>query len=293
LQGNKSHAALRRWEEGSIRQKGVSTMSTEDNKALIRRFYEEVFNERNLAAIDDFLPHDHIDHTLPPGLPVGPEGTKQAIAMTLSGFPDLRITIEDMIAHDISFWRGRLQIRRDAYYGRSGDDASYPIASEEVSMNTLVVFDSQYGNTECIAQAIAEALRTFGHAQAVRIDLVHPVLLQKVELLVLGSPTQGFRPTQAMQSWLGTVSSQQLRGLDSACFDTRFRGFLWKISAAPSLARQLHTLGVEPIVPPESFFVKAMEKEGPLLAGERERAVRWALGIHQAYEARTAHLAAH
>lgn len=73
-------------------------MSTEENKALIRRFYEEVFNKKNLAAIDDFFAPDHVDHTLPPGLPVGPEGTKQAIAMTLSGFPDLHITVEDMIA---------------------------------------------------------------------------------------------------------------------------------------------------------------------------------------------------
>ena len=37
-------------------------------------------------------------------------------------------------------------------------------------------------------------------------------------------------------------------------------------------------------VPPESFFVKAMKKEGPLLAGEVERAASWALGIHQQYE---------
>jgi steroid delta-isomerase-like uncharacterized protein len=73
-------------------------MSTEENKTLIRRFYEEVFNKRNLAALDDFYAPDHIDHTLPPGLPVGPEGTRQAIAMTLAGFPDLHVKIEDMIA---------------------------------------------------------------------------------------------------------------------------------------------------------------------------------------------------
>src|SRR5215467_770906 len=70
-------------------------MSTEENKALIRRFYEEVFNQRNLVALDDFYAPDHI---LPPGLPVGPEGTRQAIATMLEGFPDLRISIEDMIA---------------------------------------------------------------------------------------------------------------------------------------------------------------------------------------------------
>lgn len=73
-------------------------MSTEGNKALIRRFYEEVFNQRNLAALDDFYAPDHVDHTLPPGMPVGPDGTRQAIAITLAGFPDLRVAIEDMIA---------------------------------------------------------------------------------------------------------------------------------------------------------------------------------------------------
>ena len=73
-------------------------MSTEENKTLIRRFYEEVFNRRNLAALDDFYAPDHVDHTLPPGLPVSPQGTKQAIATMLAGFPDLQVTIEDMIA---------------------------------------------------------------------------------------------------------------------------------------------------------------------------------------------------
>jgi len=143
-------------------------------------------------------------------------------------------------------------------------------------MNTLVVYDSQYGNTERIAQTIAGTLRAFGQAQAVRVDPAHPVSFQGVDLLIVGSPTQGFRPTPAMQSFLENVSNQRRRGLAVACFDTRFRGPLWKSSAAPRMVRQLHSLGVEPIVPPESFFVKAMKKEGPLLAGEVERAASWA-----------------
>jgi flavodoxin len=143
-------------------------------------------------------------------------------------------------------------------------------------MNTVVVYDSQYGNTERIAQAIADTLRAFGQAQAVRVDPAHPVSFQGVDLLILGSPTQGFRPTLAMQFLLGNVSFQALRGLAVACFDTRIRGRLWKSSAAPRMARQLRTMGVEPIIPPESFFVNAMKKEGPLLAGEVERAATWA-----------------
>jgi hypothetical protein len=96
-----------------------------------------------------------------------------------------------------------------------------------------------------------------------------------------------------MQSFLGTVPFQSLSGLAVACFDTRFRGSLWKSSAAPRMATQLRTMGVEPLDPPESFFVKAMKKEGPLLAGEVERAASWALGIHQKYETQEVHLAAH
>ena len=94
-------------------------------------------------------------------------------------------------------------------------------------MNTLIVYDSQYGNTERIAQAIADTLRAFGQAQAIRVDPAHPVSFQGVDLLIVGSPTQGFRPTLAMQSFLGDVSSQRLGSLAVACFDTRFRGRLW------------------------------------------------------------------
>ncbi len=160
-------------------------------------------------------------------------------------------------------------------------------------MNIVVVYDSQYGNTERIAQAIAETLRAFGQTRAVRVDAARSVELRGVDLLILGSPTQGFRPTPAMQSFLATVSSQSLSGLAVACFDTRFRGTLWKSSAAPRMAKQLRALGIESLVPPESFFVKTMKKEGPLLTGEMERAAGWALSVHRQYAVRVAPLAAH
>ncbi len=148
-------------------------------------------------------------------------------------------------------------------------------------MNTIVVYDSQYGNTERLAQTIAEALRPFGPAQAVRVGTDHAVSPQSADLLIVGSPTQGFRSTPAIQAFLGSLSSHQLRTMAIACFDTRFHGGLWKRSAAPHMARQLRSMGAEPIVPPESFFVKAMKKEGPLLPGELERAAAWVLNIQQ------------
>jgi predicted ester cyclase len=73
-------------------------MSTEENKALVRRFYDEVFNKKNLAVIDDFLDPHIIEHALPPGLPGGIEGSRQFIGIYLTAFPDLHLTAEDMIA---------------------------------------------------------------------------------------------------------------------------------------------------------------------------------------------------
>jgi predicted ester cyclase len=73
-------------------------MSSEDNKALVRRWYEEVFNKKNSAAIDEFFDPTFVDHALPPGLPGDLSGSKQFIGMYLTALPDLYITIEDMIA---------------------------------------------------------------------------------------------------------------------------------------------------------------------------------------------------
>lgn len=73
-------------------------MSTEENKALARRFYEEVFNKKNLTSIGDFLDPHIVEHSLPPGLPAGIEGSKQFIGMYLAALPDLRLTPEDMVA---------------------------------------------------------------------------------------------------------------------------------------------------------------------------------------------------
>jgi flavodoxin len=152
-------------------------------------------------------------------------------------------------------------------------------------MNALVVYDSQYGNTERIAQAIADTLSAYGAAMAIHVDPAHPVSLHGIDLLIAGCPTQGFQPTPAMSSLLDHVSPEALRSLTVACFDTRFRGRLWQRSAAVVMARQLHAKGIELAVPPESFFVKAMKKEGPLLPGELARADAWAQMVVRVVEA--------
>jgi flavodoxin len=152
-------------------------------------------------------------------------------------------------------------------------------------MNALVVYDSQFGNTERIAQAIARALGEFGEARATRVDPTHPAEPQGVDLLILGCPTQGWRPTLAMQSYLTQlVSAEAIKGLAVACFDTRFHKPGWLTgSAAKRIAGNLRTVGVVPLLPPESFFV--LGTQGPLEGGEVERAAKWAVLLHQRFEA--------
>ena len=83
-------------------------MSTEENKALDRRFAEEVWNRGNLAVVDELMSADFDGHD--PTMPAGREGFKQFVLMYRSAFPDIHITIEDQIAEGdkvVSRWTAR------------------------------------------------------------------------------------------------------------------------------------------------------------------------------------------
>ena len=71
---------------------------SEQNKALSRRFYEEVFNKKNLDVIDELCASDVVDHTAMPGQAPGARGLKDVFASFLKAFPDFHITVEEMIA---------------------------------------------------------------------------------------------------------------------------------------------------------------------------------------------------
>jgi predicted ester cyclase len=74
-------------------------MSTEQNKALVRQLVEEVINQGNISMIDEFLIPDFVEHEeLPPGIPPGREAPKVLFTMLRSAFPDLKATIEHLIA---------------------------------------------------------------------------------------------------------------------------------------------------------------------------------------------------
>jgi predicted ester cyclase len=73
-------------------------MSSEENKALVLRWFEETDNG-NLEVIDELLSVDYVDHNPPlPGLPAGREGIRQAVLMLRAAFPDAVHTIDSQTA---------------------------------------------------------------------------------------------------------------------------------------------------------------------------------------------------
>jgi len=141
-------------------------------------------------------------------------------------------------------------------------------------MKTLVIYDSTYGNTEKIAQAIGQAIAAEVH----RVGQVSPSDLKAFDFVIIGSPTLGGRPTEAIQALL-KAAGPALQGVNAAAFDTRLTSKWVRIFsyAAPRMATSLKEMGATLLGSPEGFFVRG--KEGPLQEGESERAAGWAKEI--------------
>ena len=153
-------------------------------------------------------------------------------------------------------------------------------------MKTIVLYDSVFGNTEKIAQAIGAALPAA--AAVVRVTEAGEDTLAGVNLLIVGSPTRAFRPSEGMQNFLKRLPAGGLKGVKVAAFDTRMdvkevnnKILTVMVSifgyAAKPIADGLVKRGGELILPPEGFIVKG--GEGPLKEGELERAGAWAKKI--------------
>lgn len=141
-------------------------------------------------------------------------------------------------------------------------------------MRSLIIYDSTYGNTEKVAQAIGQAIA----GEIRRVGLVSPSDLKGFDLVVIGSPTMGGKPTEAIRALL-KAAGPVLKGAQVATFDTRLTAKWVRIFnyAAPRMAGSLKEMGATLLGSPEGFFV--LGKEGPLKDGELERAAAWAKGL--------------
>ena len=137
-------------------------------------------------------------------------------------------------------------------------------------MKTLVIYDSKYGHTRMIAEAIGEAI----NGQIMLVSDLNPPNLAGFDLVIIGSPTHGGWYTEGIQTLLKAKTA--FDGLNLAVFDTRTKRSLFGF-AAPRMARSLENNGWSPLDQPEGYVVLGVK--GPLKQGELERAVRWAYSI--------------
>lgn len=72
----------------------------EQNKQLVRRMEHEIFNRRNLDAIDDFIAQDYTLRTAPPGAPSGRRAVRDAMAAYLAALPNLHVEVDLLLAED-------------------------------------------------------------------------------------------------------------------------------------------------------------------------------------------------
>jgi hypothetical protein len=158
-------------------------------------------------------------------------------------------------------------------------------------MRALVVSESMFGNTQAIANAIADGLADRMRVEVLEVGAAPATIGGDVTLLVVGGPTHAFgmsRPQtrqdaarqapaglvsrgSGLREWLATL--QAPAGIAAATFDTRIRKPRLPGSAARAAEKRLRRLGFRIVAPAASFHVEGTL--GPLQEGEQQRARRW------------------
>ncbi|HMD45820.1 MAG TPA: flavodoxin domain-containing protein [Acidimicrobiales bacterium] len=164
-------------------------------------------------------------------------------------------------------------------------------------MRVLVVYESMFGNTHVVAEAVAAGFGPGDETTVVPVGDAGPDLVYSSDLVIVGGPTHMHGMSRAstrkmaadtagkegsplhlepqaagagLRDWFATLGRGRAR---AAAFDTRFEGpAAFTGRASKAITRQLHRHGFEVVAEPESFLV---DKQNRLLDGEAERARRW------------------
>src|SRR3712207_1701483 len=110
-------------------------MSAEENKTLVRRFFEEAWVKGNAAAVDAFMVPDYVEHPRPSGMPPSREGLKQLISAYRSAFPDLTLALQDIFGED-----EMVAIRWSVRGTHLGDWLDIPPTGNHMSATGITIF---------------------------------------------------------------------------------------------------------------------------------------------------------
>jgi steroid delta-isomerase-like uncharacterized protein len=140
-------------------------MSTEDNKELVRRFYDEFYNGRNGESIDKFFSTDYVYH--PPDLPASVmdyADFKNQETKFLGAFPDLTRDIEDQVAEG-----DRVATRSLLRGTQKGDLPELPSKGKKIEVRSVVIYRFADGK-------IAEAWECYDSlSMMMQLEVIHMV----------------------------------------------------------------------------------------------------------------------
>jgi flavodoxin len=152
-------------------------------------------------------------------------------------------------------------------------------------MQAVVVYDTQFGNTEQIARAIAQGLADHGEVDLLVATAAMGRPALPPDLLLIGGPTQRHGMSPALRAYVEALPRDGFRNTRVATFDTRYRmAPLLAGSAAKDAAGRLRRSGCRLVATPESFFIerdrpadgsKRDHRAEQLEPGELERATAW------------------
>ena len=115
-------------------------MSAADNRALIKRFYDEGWNGNNIDVYDELVTEDFVDHQAIPGLPPGRDGFKGLNSMFRSAFPDVWVEISNVVAED-----DKVGCRWVSTGTHQGDLFGIPATGNKVEVSATVFYRVENG----------------------------------------------------------------------------------------------------------------------------------------------------
>jgi len=129
----------------------------------------------------------------------------------------------------------------------------------------IVIYHTQFGNTEIVAKALASGLGAQGiEVECMPLDDVPVDALSNYDFLAVGGPTHGFGMSRPMKAFLQRLASIDLRGKKAFAFDTKFPS-RFAGSAAKGIEKRLQRLGLTVVKPAVSAFITG--GQGPLREG--------------------------
>lgn len=115
-------------------------MSTRENKALLRRYVEQVWDNQNPAALDEFLSPAYVRHRSRGAEPLSRDGQKRLLTKFRAAFPDIRLTVEEVIAED-----DRIAFRSTIRGTHQGEFLGIPATGKRITVGLVDVIHIEDG----------------------------------------------------------------------------------------------------------------------------------------------------